>query len=83
MPVSYIQAILGQIAAANFVSNIYVMGSRPITALPIFGVPAGQVSDDVLSQILARGMEKMNQAGCAAIGGHSINDFQIKAGKAW
>jgi len=70
----------GQIAAANSVSDVYAMGGRPLTALSIVGIPVGQVPDEVLSQILSGGIERMNQAGCSVIGGHSINDQQIKAG---
>jgi len=34
----------------------------------------------VMNEILSGGIEKMNEAGTAIIGGHSINDREIKAG---
>ena len=70
----------GQIAAANSLSDVYAMGGRPITALSIVGFPVGDVPGDVLHQILRGGIDKMNEAGVAVIGGHSINDREIKAG---
>ncbi len=70
----------GQIAAANSVSDVYAMGGRPITALSIVGFPVGIVPDEVLREILRGGIDKMNEADVAVIGGHSINDQEIKAG---
>jgi len=70
----------GQIAAANSVSDVYAMGGTPLTALSIVGFPARTIPDEVLFQILAGGIDKMKEAGCAVVGGHSINDAEIKAG---
>ncbi len=72
--------MFGQIAAANSLSDVYAMGGRPITALSIVGFPIRTVPDDVMHQILRGGMDKMAEAGVAVIGGHSINDKEIKAG---
>ena len=70
----------GQIAAANSVSDIYAMGGTPLTALSIVGFPIRTVPDAVLHEILRGGIEKMAEAGVSVIGGHSINDPEIKAG---
>lgn len=70
----------GQIAAANSVSDVYAMGGRPITALSIVGFPIRSLPDEVLEEILRGGIDKMNEAGVAVIGGHSINEQEIKAG---
>lgn len=70
----------GQIAAANSVSDIYAMGGTPITAVSVLGFPVRKVPDETMSQILSGGIDKMNEAGVAIIGGHSINDGEIKAG---
>ncbi len=72
--------VFGQVAAANSVSDIYAMGGKPSTALSILGFPARTVPDQVMSDILRGGLEKMAEAGVAVIGGHSINDPEIKAG---
>jgi selenide,water dikinase len=71
----------GAIAAANSLSDVYAMGGRPISALSIVAYPGkGDVED--LSQIMTGGAEKMREAGCAVLGGHSISDDEIKFGYA-
>jgi selenide,water dikinase len=70
----------GQVAAANSVSDIYAMGGTPMTALSVLGFPVRKIPDDVMYQILCGGIDKMKEAGVAIIGGHSINDAEIKAG---
>ncbi|MGH9376695.1 MAG: selenide, water dikinase SelD, partial [Terriglobia bacterium] len=75
-------ATFGRIAAANSLSDIYAMGGRPLTALSIVGFPNSGVDESVLESILRGGLEKMQEAGCAVIGGHSIADEEIKFGYA-
>ena len=71
----------GAIAAANSLSDVYAMGGRPITSLSILAYPAkGDLED--LGQILKGGAEKLHEAGCALVGGHSIADDEIKFGYA-
>ena len=70
----------GQVAATNSVSDIYAMGGTPITALSIIGFPGRELPDDVMREILRGGLDKMAEAGVAVIGGHSINEKEIKAG---
>jgi selenide,water dikinase len=70
----------GQVAAANSVSDIYAMGGTPMTALSIIGFPARKIPDKVMYEILRGGIDKMKEAGVAIIGGHSIDDADIKAG---
>jgi selenide, water dikinase len=72
----------GQVAAANSLSDVYAMGGRPISALSIVGFPNTGGDVDVLEQILRGGLAKMQEAGCAVIGGHSIGDDEIKFGYA-
>lgn len=69
----------GAIAAANSLSDVYAMGGHPISALSILAYP-GKGDLDPLKQILTGGAEKMREAGCAVLGGHSINDEEIKFG---
>jgi selenide,water dikinase len=71
----------GAIAAANSLSDVYAMGGRPISALSILAWPAKGDLDD-LEQILRGGAEKIHEAGCALIGGHSVADDEIKFGYA-
>jgi selenide,water dikinase len=71
----------GAIAAANSLSDVYAMGGRPISALSILAYPAnGDLTD--LEQILKGGAEKMHEAACSIVGGHSIADDEIKFGYA-
>jgi len=70
----------GQVAAANSVSDIYAMGGTPMTALSVIGFPARKIPDKVMYEILCGGIDKMKEAGVAIIGGHSIDDAEIKAG---
>ena len=71
----------GAIAAANALSDVWAMGGNPISALSVVGFPAtGNLAD--LGAIMRGGLEKMREAGCAVIGGHSVNDTEIKFGYA-
>ena len=71
----------GAIAAANALSDVYAMGGRPLTALSVLCYPGRGDLDD-LSAILRGGAEKMIEAGCVVLGGHSVNDEEIKFGYA-
>jgi selenide,water dikinase len=69
----------GAIAAANSLSDVYAMGGTPITALSILAYPSkGDL--EVLREILRGGTEKIHEAGCVVIGGHSIADDEMKFG---
>ena len=71
----------GAIAAANALSDVYAMGGRPISALSILAWPAKGDLDD-LSEILRGGAEKIHEAACSVIGGHSVQDNEVKFGYA-
>jgi selenide,water dikinase len=71
----------GAIAAANSLSDVYAMGGKPISALSIVAFPAG-ADTDILEEILRGGLEKMCEADCAVLGGHTVNDPEIKFGYA-
>ena len=71
----------GAIAAANSLSDVYAMGGKPISALSIVAFP-GNGDMEVLGEIMRGGLEKMREAGCAVLGGHSVNDPEIKFGYA-
>ena len=71
----------GAIAAANALSDVYAMGGRPISALSVLAWPAKGDLDD-LGEILRGGAEKIHEAGCAVIGGHSVQDNEVKFGYA-
>jgi len=73
--------IYGAIAAANSLSDVYAMGGKPLSALSLVAFPAkGDL--DVLGEIMRGGAEKLREAGCVLLGGHSIADEEIKFGYA-
>ncbi len=70
----------GQVAAANSVSDIYAMGGKPVSALSVIGFPIYHLPNEVMKEILRGGIDKMKEAGIPVVGGHSINDEEIKCG---
>jgi selenide,water dikinase len=70
----------GQIAAANALSDVYAMGGRPLTALNIVCYPSAAVPKEVLQAILAGGLDKIHEAGALLVGGHSVDDTELKYG---
>lgn len=72
----------GRIAAANALSDVYAMGGTPRTALNLVCWPPEGLGPDVLARILEGGTEKIHEAGCVVIGGHSIQDEELKFGYA-
>ena len=71
----------GQIAAANALSDVYAMGGRPLTALAIAAFPK-DAERSILQQIFAGGLDKLREAGVALLGGHTVQDVEIKFGYA-
>jgi selenide, water dikinase len=74
--------LFGQIAAANALSDIYAMGAEPRIALSIVGFPKGELPVEVLGQVLAGGASKMKEARVSILGGHSVQDQELKFGYA-
>ena len=72
----------GQIAAANALSDIYAMGAIPLFALNIVGFPSNRLPLSVLRKILEGANKKAEEAGISIIGGHTIDDSEIKYGMA-
>jgi selenide, water dikinase len=72
----------GQIAAANSLSDVYAMGGDPKTALSIVGFPTSGLDFSILGDIMRGGLDKLNEAGVALLGGHSVRDDEIKFGYA-
>jgi len=78
-PVADDPEIYGQIAAINSLNDVYAMGGTPLTALSIVCYP--QKGDwDILGKILAGGQKAMNDAGVVVLGGHSVDDKEMKFG---
>ncbi|MGQ0540763.1 MAG: selenide, water dikinase SelD [Blastocatellia bacterium] len=80
-PVADDPEIYGHVAAVNSLNDVYAMGGTPISALSIVCYP--QKGDwDVLGQILVGGQKAMNAEGVVVIGGHSVDDAEMKFGYA-
>lgn len=71
----------GAIAAANALSDVYAMGGKPVSALSIVGFP-GNGEPNVLLAIMQGGADKMREASCSVLGGHSVSDDEVKFGYA-
>ena len=74
--------LYGQIAAANSLSDVYAMGGRPVTALAIAAFPQDGLHTDDIAQIFRGGFDKLREAGVALLGGHTVQDREIKFGYA-
>ena len=72
----------GQIAAANALSDIYAMGGTPLTALAVAGFPNEGIDRDVIRAIFRGGFETLREAGVSLLGGHTVQDREIKFGYA-
>lgn len=70
----------GRIAATNSLSDVYAMGGKPVAALNISGFPETKLPAGVLAEILRGGAETAVRAGCALVGGHTVNDAELKYG---
>lgn len=70
----------GQIAAANALSDVYAMGGVPKTAMNLVAFPIKTMPISVLREIIKGGIDKLKEAGVVLIGGHSIEDNELKYG---
>lgn len=78
-PIADEPEIYGKIAAVNSLNDIYAMGGTPLTALSIVCYP--QKGDwDILGQILLGGQKQLNAENVVVLGGHSIDDREMKFG---
>ena len=74
--------VYGQIAAANALSDVYAMGGRPLTALAIAALPKEGLEPATIGAIFRGGYDKLAEAGVALLGGHTVQDPEIKFGYA-
>lgn len=70
----------GQIAAANALSDVYAMGGEPRTAMNLVAFPLKTMDLSILRRIIQGGIDKLTEAGVALVGGHSIEDKELKYG---
>ncbi len=80
-PIADEPEIYGRIAAINSLNDIYAMGGTPISALSIVCYP--QKGDwDVLGEIMLGGQNALNEENVVVLGGHSVDDREMKFGYA-
>ena len=72
----------GAIAAANALSDVYVVGAQPLFALGITAFPRDKLGTGLLDRIVQGGAGKLGEAGVAVVGGHSVDDPEPKFGYA-
>lgn len=72
--------IFGEIAAANSLSDVYAMGGIPKTAMAILAFPLSTMQSSVIVDVLQGAADKVKEAGCNFVGGHSIDDDTLKFG---
>ena len=70
----------GQIAAANALSDVYAMGGTPKTAMNLVAFPVKDMDISILRRIIQGGVDKLTEAGVVLVGGHSVEDKELKYG---
>lgn len=70
----------GRIAAANSLSDVYAMGGVPKTAMNIVAFPMQTMGKEVLREILAGSADNLKKANTSLLGGHSVEDDELKYG---
>ena len=80
-PVADDPFVYGRVAAINSLNDVYAMGGKPVSALSVVCYPQ-QGDFEILGQILEGGQRAMNEAGVVVIGGHSVDDQEMKFGYA-
>lgn len=70
----------GRIAAANALSDVYAMGGKPVTAMNLVFFPACSLAGEVLGEILAGGQSAIRESGACLVGGHTVEDDELKYG---
>ena len=70
----------GQIAVANALSDVYAMGGKPLTAMNVVCFPIHTMDISILQEILRGGLDKMREAKVILVGGHSVEDAELKYG---
>lgn len=70
----------GQITAANALSDVYAMGGRPLLAMNILACPVKTMEMGVFREVVRGGLNKIQEAGALLVGGHSIEDQELKYG---
>src|SRR4029453_3034438 len=72
--------VYGQIAALNWINDVWAMAGTPITGMASSCFPKKGVAPEILGGIMRGGLETLNKYGVTLIGGHSVDNEQIMFG---
>jgi selenide,water dikinase len=70
----------GRIAVANALSDVYAMGGKPLTVLNVVCFPRDTMDISILREVLKGGLDMMHEAGVILLGGHTVDDPELKYG---
>ena len=70
----------GQVAVANSLSDVYAMGGKPVVAMNIICFPINKMDISILQEVLKGGLATMREAEVLLVGGHSVEDDELKYG---
>ena len=70
----------GYIAAVNSLSDVYAMGGEPLTAMTFLAFDPCHLDIRGAGRILEGALAALEKAPCALVGGHTIEDPEIKFG---
>ncbi len=68
------------ITAANALSDVYAMGGKPLLCMNILACPVKTMDKQVFREVVEGGLVKIKEAGALLVGGHSIEDDELKYG---
>ncbi len=72
----------GRIAVTNSLSDVYAMGGKPLTALNVVCFPQDSMDLVILQEVLRGGLDQMHAADVVLLGGHTVDDPELKYGLA-
>ncbi len=72
--------IYGRIAAANALSDVFAMGGDVLTALNLVMYDSCHIDKEEMRDILKGGLDAVKEAGGTIIGGHTVEDSEMKYG---
>lgn len=73
-------ADFGFIAAINALSDIYAMGGTPLTALSLLAYDPCELPNETAAEILSGAANALDLHSCSLVGGHTLEDPEIKFG---
>ncbi|AEI15668.1 selenide, water dikinase [Flexistipes sinusarabici DSM 4947] len=69
----------GRIAAVNSLSDLYAMGGRPLTAMTLLMYNC-DIAGSIMHEIMQGACDELGRTGCVLVGGHTLEDNEVKFG---